>query len=64
MAQDKFIQTPSNFYSSDHLKMIEYKSFTPNRKTIKKEKEYKNNLKYQNFENNKNIPRIKSGLKS
>ena len=64
LLQDKFIQTPSNFYSFDRIKKIEYKSFTPNRKTLKKEKEYKKNLRYQNFENNKYIPRINSGLKS
>ena len=64
LSQDKFIQTPSNFYSLDRIKKNEYKSFTPKRKTIKKEKEYIKNLRYQNFENNKNIPRINSGLKS
>ena len=64
LSQDKFIQTPSNFYSLDQLKKIEYKSFTPNRKTMKKEKEYKSHLGYKNFENNKYIPRINSGLKS
>ena len=67
LSQDKFIQTPPNFYSIENTEKNENFSFTPNKKFIKKNKTYKKIFKskknYQNFEDNKNIPRIYSGIR-
>ena len=61
LSQDKFIQTSPNFYSYYNLQKFGNKCLTP-RKRIKDINKY-NFIKYRNYEINKNIPRIFSGLK-
>ena len=63
-SEDKFIQTPSNFYNFSNIEKLQNKSFTPNnRREIKKGNKFKAYIRYNNYENNKIIPRIISGIK-
>lgn len=63
-SQDKFIQTPANFYSFDNIEKIKNNYLTPNRAEKKKKDKYKINNRYKEIENNKNIHIVNSGVKS
>ena len=60
LSQDKFIQTPTNFYSFTNAEKIQNRCFTPNniRQTKKDNKKFKTKIRYKNSEN---IPRLISG---
>lgn len=61
-SQDKFIQTPSTFYSFSNLEKINNNCYTPNQRILNKEI-YKINKRYTNFEKKLNIPRINSSIR-
>ena len=64
LSKDKFIQTPSNFYSFINIEKLQKKCLTPNyRREIKKENRFKTYIRNNNYENNNIIPRIISRIK-
>ena len=63
LSQDKFIQTPPNFYSIDNIGKNNNHCFTPNKKFIKRENLYQSKIKHIILGDIKNIPRILSGIR-